>query len=160
MAAEHETLEILEDRVKRLEEKKFGLLPKDAEYPEVVSTLATLGGELCTALGTRDWMMMVMQRLQELERYLDPAYGESLEVSDSVRAELVLSREEQMQQQQQQLNTLHSLKHVLDSQHIAGTICSFDFSNNVFPCNFAKNLSLHFSYYQFLFQIPQIFALN
>lgn len=35
MATEPESLDILEDRVKRLEEKIFGPLPKDAEYPEV-----------------------------------------------------------------------------------------------------------------------------
>lgn len=35
MATETESLDILEERVKRLEEKIFGPLPKDAEYPEV-----------------------------------------------------------------------------------------------------------------------------
>lgn len=121
MRAEPESLDILEDRVKRLEEKIFGPLPKDAEYPEVVSTLASLGGQLGSALGTRDRMMMVMKRLEELERYLDPAYGESFELSDNVKLDLVLTREEQLRNQHQQLNTLHSLKHVLDSQHISDT---------------------------------------
>lgn len=58
--------------------------------------------------------------MEELERYLDPAYGESLELSDNVKLDLVLTREEQLRNQHQQLNTLHSLKHVLDSKHISG----------------------------------------
>ncbi|XP_042231308.1 uncharacterized protein LOC121872561 [Homarus americanus] len=118
MAAEVESLHVLEERVKKLEEKIFGPLPKDAEYPEVVSTLASLGGQLGSALGTRDRMMMVMKRLDELERYLDPSYGESLELSDNVKLDLVLAREEQLRNQYQHLNTMNSLKNVLDSQHI------------------------------------------
>ncbi|KAK7072725.1 hypothetical protein SK128_001453 [Halocaridina rubra] len=114
-----ENLDVLEERVRKLEEKIFGPLPKDAEYPEVVSTLASLGGQLGSALGTRDRMMMVMKRLDELERYLDPSYGEAIELSDSLKLDLVLAREEHLRSQQQQLNTMHSLKHVLDSQHIA-----------------------------------------
>lgn len=33
--AEVESLVVLEERVRKLEEKIFGPLPKDAEYPEV-----------------------------------------------------------------------------------------------------------------------------
>ncbi|XP_064121484.1 uncharacterized protein LOC135225866 [Macrobrachium nipponense] len=118
-ATNYENLEVLEERVRKLEEKIFGPLPKDAEYPEVVSTLASLGGQLGSALGTRDRMMMVMKRLDELERYLDPTYGEAFELSDSLKLDLVLAREEHLRSQQQQLNTMNSLKTVLDSQHIA-----------------------------------------
>ncbi|XP_069954476.1 dynactin subunit 3 [Cherax quadricarinatus] len=116
-----ESIQVLEERVKKLEEKIFGPLPKDAEYPEVVSTLASLGGQLGSALGTRDRMMMVMKRLEELERYLDPSYGESLELTDSIKLDLVLAREEQLRNQYQHLNTMNSLKSVLDSQHISDT---------------------------------------
>ncbi|XP_050726811.1 uncharacterized protein LOC127003805 [Eriocheir sinensis] len=116
--AEERGLTDLENRVKLLEEKIFGPLPKEDEYPEVVSTLASLGGRLGSALGTRDRMMMVMKRLDELERYLDPGYGEGLEVCDSVKLDLVLGREEQLHSYHSHLTTLNSLKHVLDSQHI------------------------------------------
>ncbi|CAL4151527.1 unnamed protein product, partial [Meganyctiphanes norvegica] len=92
---------------------------RDASRKEVVPTLANLGGQLGAALGTRDRMMMVMKRLDELQRYLDPTYGESLELSDNVKLDLVLNREEQLQQQHQQLNKMHELKHVLDSEHIS-----------------------------------------
>ena len=34
-STEVENLDILEERVRKLEEKIFGPLPKDAEYPEV-----------------------------------------------------------------------------------------------------------------------------
>ncbi|XP_071522615.1 dynactin subunit 3-like [Panulirus ornatus] len=119
MTAGGEDLLILEERVKKLEDKVFGPLPKDAECPEVVSTLASLGSQLGSALGTRDRMMMVMKRLDELERYLDPSYGESLELSDTVKLDLVLAHEEQLRNQHQQLNTMNSLKHILDSQHIS-----------------------------------------
>ncbi|XP_063859510.1 uncharacterized protein LOC135100479 [Scylla paramamosain] len=116
--AEGRGLTDLENRVKLLEEKIFGPLPKDEEYPEVVSTMASLGSRLGSALGTRDRMMMVMKRLDELERYLDPEYGEGLEVCDSVKLDLVLGREDQLRSFHNQLITLNSLKHVLDSQHI------------------------------------------
>ncbi|KAK3880500.1 hypothetical protein Pmani_014015 [Petrolisthes manimaculis] len=119
--AEVESLVVLEERVRKLEEKIFGPLPKDAEYPEVVSTLASLGGQLGSALGTRDRMMMVMKRLDELERYLDPVYGESLELWDSVKMDLVMAREEHLRTNHHHLNTINSLKSVLDSQHIADT---------------------------------------
>merc|ERR1719369_1062749 len=119
MATEVESLTVLEDRVKRLEDKFYGAQNKDGEYSEVVSTLSNLGGQLGAALGTRDRMMMVMKRLEELQRYLDPSYGESLELSDNVKLDLVLNREEHLQQQHQQLNKMHELKHVLDSQHIS-----------------------------------------
>ncbi|KAG0727575.1 Dynactin subunit 3 [Chionoecetes opilio] len=116
--AEERGLSDLENRLNLLEVKTFGPLPKDEEYPEVVSTMASLGGRLGSALGTRDRMMMVMKRLDELERYLDPAYGESLEVTDNVKLDLVLGREEPLRSFHHQLTTLNSLKHVLDSQHI------------------------------------------
>ena len=60
--------------------------------------------------------------VDELERYLDPSYGEAFELSDSLKLDLVLAREEHLRCQQQQLNTMHSLKTVLDSQHISGTV--------------------------------------
>lgn len=64
--------------------------------------------------------------VNELERYLDPSYGESLELSDTVKLDLVLAHEEQLRNQHQQLNTMNSLKHVLDSHHIAGELWGWE----------------------------------
>ncbi|MPC63310.1 Dynactin subunit 3 [Portunus trituberculatus] len=96
------------------------LLGTTSELLQVVSTMASLGSRLGSALGTRDRMMMVMKRLDELERYLDPEYGEGLEVCDNVKLDLVLGREDQLRSFHNQLITLNSLKHVMDSQHIKG----------------------------------------
>lgn len=64
--------------------------------------------------------MMMCSSVDELERYLDPGYGEGLEVCDNVKLDLVLGREEQLHSYHSHLTTLNSLKHVLDSQHIKG----------------------------------------
>ena len=59
--------------------------------------------------------------VDELERYMDPAYGDS-DVSDSVKLELILTEEDSIQEQYALLTQLATLKKNLESQPFAGKI--------------------------------------
>ncbi|XP_076042772.1 dynactin 3, p24 subunit [Oratosquilla oratoria] len=128
--ANTEVLTLLDERLIQLEDKVYGNQPKDEKFPEVLSTLTSLSTSLGNALGTRDRMMMVMKRLDELERYIDPNYGAST-LPDGVKLDLIMAREENLRSHHQQLNTLHSLKPVLDSEHIKAVASMTDQLNKV-----------------------------
>lgn len=59
-------------------------------------------------------------KVDELERYLDPSYGETPELSDDVKLDLVLAQEEKIYSNLELLNKVNALKKSLDSQEIAG----------------------------------------
>ena len=65
--------------------------------------------------------------MDELERYVDPTYGEICEVTDNMKMDLILSQEEQLRNYNQNLNSLHTMKKVLDSQCIAGLLLKYEF---------------------------------
>ncbi|XP_047735612.1 uncharacterized protein LOC108679201 isoform X2 [Hyalella azteca] len=99
----------------------FGSAPRDTNYPEVISTLAVLSTDLGNALSTRDRMMAVMKRLDELDEYLDPCYGTSAsQLPVGTLSDVLLSQEQHWQQQHQRLQHLTQLRPVLNSQPIAG----------------------------------------
>ena len=57
-----------------------------------------------------------------MEKYSDPFYAESdTFIPDAVKYQLVSSEEQKLQDALEQFEKLDGLKHVLDSQAIAGT---------------------------------------
>ncbi|KAF2365646.1 Dynactin subunit p22 [Trinorchestia longiramus] len=112
-------MDLLETRLQRLEQKMFGSAPREGSYPEVVSTLADLSTDLGNALSTRDRMMAVMKRLDELDSYLDPCYGTAAtQLPVGALSDLLLSQSEYWQQHHQRLQQLTQLRPALDSQPI------------------------------------------
>ncbi|KAL7643243.1 UNVERIFIED_CONTAM: hypothetical protein RMT77_006534 [Armadillidium vulgare] len=124
-----ETLNLLETRVQNLEEKVVGV---NYDYhskitDDIVTVLALLGSKLGNALSTRDRMMMVMKRSDELKRYLDPDYADGIEdIDDDIKVDLILAQEDKLIAQHENLSKLTSMKKCLDSQNLADTLNSLN----------------------------------
>ncbi|RXG71004.1 Dynactin subunit 3 [Armadillidium vulgare] len=124
-----ETLNLLETRVQNLEEKVVGV---NYDYhskitDDIVTVLALLGSKLGNALSTRDRMMMVMKRSDELKRYLDPDYADGIEdIDDDIKVDLILAQEDKLISQHENLSKLTSMKKCLDSQNLADTLNSLN----------------------------------
>lgn len=117
--ADQNDVDLLDQRLKKLEHRMYGCAPREGKYPEVVETLADVGSSLLNTLSTRDRMMAVMKRMEELDEYLDPCYGTSAsQLPEGALTDLLLCQDEHWQQQLQNLQQVVQLRPVLDSQPI------------------------------------------
>ncbi|XP_043194682.1 uncharacterized protein LOC122366458 isoform X2 [Amphibalanus amphitrite] len=68
--------ENLEGRVSALEDKIFGDLDKNEQYTKATDVILGFNSRMGNVLGDYERAVMIMKRLEELESYLDPLYGQ------------------------------------------------------------------------------------
>ncbi|XP_037083517.1 uncharacterized protein LOC119103924 isoform X2 [Pollicipes pollicipes] len=110
----------LEERVFGLEDKVFGDLDKNDQYTKATDVILGFNNRLGNVLGDYERAVMIMKRLDELESYLDPLYGEQLTTTPASRAAELLGTQAQIRQLAQQLEAVQQLLPLLDSEHIKG----------------------------------------
>ncbi|KAF0300708.1 Dynactin subunit 3 [Amphibalanus amphitrite] len=112
--------ENLEGRVSALEDKIFGDLDKNEQYTKATDVILGFNSRMGNVLGDYERAVMIMKRLEELESYLDPLYGEQLAATPAALVSELLATEGQLAQVSQQLDKVRQLAPLLDSEHIKG----------------------------------------
>lgn len=68
-------------------------------------------------------MWIFLFSVEEVEKYSDPSYTEAdIFIPDAVKYQLVASEEQRLKDALENFEKIETLKHVLDSQAIAGTL--------------------------------------
>ncbi|XP_014663631.1 PREDICTED: dynactin subunit 3-like [Priapulus caudatus] len=111
----------IENRIDVLENRVFGKADKDAEYPKCVNTLTAVNKRLTAATKGREKVNQCMKRLYDIEKYIDPEYGNTLLLPQTAKLEVILDGEDRIRDMVSQLDKLEILKHVLNSEHIKAT---------------------------------------
>ena len=111
-------MEALERRLDRLEKKIVGGANK-ASVPanSASTTLVNVAKKCGNEINNRERIAPLMRRTAELERYLDPSFGEQYGgVSAEVKADLILAHQDQIRRTADLLGRVAERKKVLDSQ--------------------------------------------
>jgi hypothetical protein len=114
------SLEAAERRLADLERRlygdqhKFGNNSDDAS--PMVSKLAGIANEVGDALGRRERITPLFRRLNELDKYLDPASWTEASLSIDSRAELILNEERRIRHNNALLEKVKEKKVFLDSE--------------------------------------------
>lgn len=114
-------MEAVERRLERLEKKIVGGASK-ASVPaqSVTSSLVDVAKKCGNEVNNRERIAPLMRRTAELERYLDPSFGEQYGgVSAEVKADLILAHQNQIRRTADLLSQVAERKKVLDSQSFA-----------------------------------------
>jgi dynactin-3 len=110
-------IDLIEARVMDLERRVLGNLKSTENYDPVTDSLVTTNALINTSLVGRDSISSFMQRLEELDRLLDPA-AEDKTLHLSAKMEEVLVMEPLLQRNVKALNQIQELIPVLDSEAI------------------------------------------
>ncbi|XP_026277931.1 uncharacterized protein LOC113206185 [Frankliniella occidentalis] len=117
-------LNLLDDRISELERKVLGTrgsaaasLRGDTEKLSVLEALSHANQLLNSALSGREKALAVMQRISELNRYMDPTFEDSTMTCEA-KLEIILARERELRQDLSSLEQAQRLvSNVLDNQN-------------------------------------------
>ncbi|XP_071449406.1 dynactin subunit 3 [Hetaerina americana] len=111
-------LDILENRINLLENRVIGKSNKlDVKTP-VMDSLLVINSQIANALAGREQVTAVLKRLNELEKFMDPSYGDDIPLSAKAKLDVILSMEPEIEQNMKYFQQLQQLKSILDSEHI------------------------------------------
>jgi len=97
----------LSRRLEKLENKIHGHNKVRTNRTPLVKSIADLSTDVGNSLAGHDRITPIIRRLDELEMYLDPVFGETGSQTDRVKQSIVLSQQNQIQQD---LDTLERIK--------------------------------------------------
>lgn len=117
-------LDILDDRISQLEQKVIGssgagaaALRGNSDKLSVLEALSHASQLLNSALSGREKALAVMQRISELNRYMDPTFEDSTMTCEA-KLEIILARERELRQDLSNLEQAQRLvSTVLDNQN-------------------------------------------
>ncbi|KAK3924723.1 Dynactin subunit 3 [Frankliniella fusca] len=117
-------LNLLDDRISELERKVLGTsgsaaaaLRADTDKLSVLEALSHANQLLNSALSGREKALAVMQRISELNRYMDPTFEDSTMTCEA-KLEIILARERELRQDLSSLEQAQRLvSNVLDNQN-------------------------------------------
>ncbi|KAL5004092.1 hypothetical protein ScPMuIL_017548 [Solemya velum] len=118
-------LDVLEERLDKLENIVFGSADKDAFYPkerhlrkECIENLNNFNTKLVSAVSDKSNVKAAYQKLPELMKILDPAYSETLTLSSPAIVDLILTDENFIEEQAARLEVIEKLQNSVDSEHM------------------------------------------
>ncbi|XP_074651395.1 dynactin subunit 3-like isoform X2 [Tubulanus polymorphus] len=111
-------LETVEDRVAKLEQFIFGDNDKDAMYPRCIDTLGAINTKLVSGVTGKEKFAKILNRLPEVERYMDHGFTDRLTLSDPAKLDILLAEEDWIKKQAADLERLQELQKILDSEHL------------------------------------------
>ncbi|XP_046399225.1 uncharacterized protein LOC124165776 [Ischnura elegans] len=111
-------LDLLESRIKALESRVIGNSQKNDAKTSVMDSLLVINSQIANALSGREQVTAVLKRLNELEKFMDPSYGDDIPMSTKSKLDVILSMEPELVQNVKYFQQLQQLKSVLDSEHI------------------------------------------
>ncbi|XP_038068206.1 dynactin subunit 3-like [Patiria miniata] len=123
MAAAGDVLEVLETRIKCLEDRIYGSessLGKEANNPEVLKTLGGVKQSLDGLTTGKERIQALWKRLEELNSNLDPELTDKLTLTEDAKADIILAEEAQLKKLAGLLEKLQGMKGTLDSEHTKG----------------------------------------
>jgi len=122
LGGEREKLLTLEKRLDGIEERVFGCLDKDIDYPkdtpQVIDTLHTVNSQINASVAKRPNIEAMFKRIPELSQYLESDYVDRLTVAPETKLNVILSEEDTIRDQAAMLEKVQGLTAVLDSEHI------------------------------------------
>ena len=83
---------------------------------DLVPKLTSIAQEFGDAIGRRERITPLFRRLNELEKYLEPAAATETGLTLEARAELILNEEDKLRQTNAMLDKVKESKNVLDSE--------------------------------------------
>nr|ALS04549.1 dynactin subunit 6 [Acartia pacifica] len=98
-------------RLEKLEHKIWGDNKARSINEPLVKSVSDLSTDVGNSLAGHDRITPILKRLDELEMYLDPVFGETSAQNDRVKQSIVLSQENQIQQN---LDSLEKMKRMTD----------------------------------------------
>lgn len=112
-------LDIIEDRIKKLEVKMFGESGNnfDTSTIDIVDMLTKSQTLITTAISSQDKINKMVRRIDQLELVLDPAYEDTL-VDNTAKIEMILLMENELYETLKQLNSLKEMNVLLESEQI------------------------------------------
>ncbi|KAK2146929.1 hypothetical protein LSH36_578g00045 [Paralvinella palmiformis] len=113
-----DNLDLLEKQIETLEKRIFGDADKDSSYPKIVDTLAGLKHQFVNAVANTKKAGPVLNRMGELNDYLDPDFAEPLMTTREAKIESILAEEDHIHQTAKYLENIKDLADVLGSEHI------------------------------------------
>jgi len=106
-------LSALARRIENLEQRTWGNNPRLGLNP-VTSRLAEYSTDLGNSLVGHDRITPLLKRIDELEAYLDPMFGEGTGQSDRVKQSIVLSQEDKIREDYSNLQKVKTLSSELE----------------------------------------------
>ncbi|CAH1796684.1 unnamed protein product [Owenia fusiformis] len=115
-----QNLEILESRLKSLENSVYGDSNKDLSYPKVIDSLSNIDKQLNTAVASRDKIKKLLDQTPLMEKYLDPTYASESGLSQTAKVDIILSEEDQIRKLAADFEKIKNATQSLDSEHLKG----------------------------------------
>ncbi|XP_059479631.1 dynactin subunit 3-like [Neocloeon triangulifer] len=114
-----DSVEVIEQRISALEEKVFGRSKLSTEpAPELSAELLNVNSKIISALAHRDSINSVLNRLDQLEGFMDPMYVTKSGLTPETKLELVKSAEDEMREILANFEQVNKLAPALDSDYI------------------------------------------
>ncbi|XP_076350480.1 dynactin 3, p24 subunit [Tachypleus tridentatus] len=122
MFQQEQTLECLERRIEKLEDRIHGrkLNSNHSSEQSCIEALTKIQNQLQSAVTGKDKITDVFEKLSELEKFLDPGYADSLTLTEAAKLDIMLE-EELVRHIIDNLQKVEDMKSVLDSEHIKAT---------------------------------------
>lgn len=115
------TIDILEDRVKNLENLVFGSSDKDVECPKCVESLHNVHSKMMVSVAGHKNIAESFSKLEQIQKYLDPEYTDELTLTPPAKLEMILAEEDLIKETASSMEKLKILEEVISSEHIKGT---------------------------------------
>ncbi|XP_023333841.1 dynactin subunit 3 [Eurytemora carolleeae] len=111
-------LSALNRRLEKLEQRTWGSKPRNILHEPLVHYVAEYSTDVGNSLVGHDRITPVVKRIEELEMYLDPLFGEKSSNTDRVKQSILLSQAGQLDQEYNMLEQIKILSGELDSQKL------------------------------------------
>eukprot|EP00088_Acartia_fossae_P053961 TRINITY_DN6165_c0_g1_i7.p1 TRINITY_DN6165_c0_g1~~TRINITY_DN6165_c0_g1_i7.p1 ORF type:complete len:185 (+),score=55.12 TRINITY_DN6165_c0_g1_i7:34-588(+) len=99
----------LTKRLEKLEHSIWGENKAKTMSTPLVQNIAELSTDVGNSLAGHDRITPIIKRLDELEMYLDPVFGENTSQTDRVKQSIVLSQEAEIQKNLDTLEKIHGM---------------------------------------------------
>ncbi|KAF4528263.1 hypothetical protein B566_EDAN014153, partial [Ephemera danica] len=113
MDSKIDPLDVLQNRITTLEEKVFGNKKSFDGTKPLADSVVEINNQLASALVQRDSINTLLKRLTELDKYLDPSYGEEVGLNAAAKLELVMAMEPELRQNLASLESLNKAQSAL-----------------------------------------------
>lgn len=114
--------EMLASRIEQIEQSVFGKeVPVDLkDQPTCVDQLFTFHSRFSNAISKREKITRVLNRVNEIEKYMDPTFFDDISLSNEAKARVILAEEENIREMAKAMEKLQALSEVLNSEHLKG----------------------------------------
>lgn len=116
ITSDQAAFEAAEKRLSELERRIYSNQKRGDHTAPIVPKLASFAQEIGDALGRRERITPLFRKLNELEKYLDPAASVEVGLSIEARAELILAEEARLRKANELFDSVKAKKSVLDSE--------------------------------------------